>query len=244
MELDFSAQIDRSYCVYFYLREDKTPYYIGMGKRERPFAKHLHREGRGDFKPKNRDLILIVHENLSQREAFDLEVFYIKFYGKKCDGGILINLTDGGEGARHNEETRKKISLMQLGRKASDETKRKMSESRRGRKNSPESMQKAWRTRIENGNNKHSEETKRKLSENHKGLFVGSKSPSARAVLAYDKNKNFIGRFETAREASEKLNLGDCWKHIPAVCKGKRKHTRGFVFKYCQEITEEGEESC
>ena len=104
-----------NYCVYFYLREDGSPYYVGMGRKQRPFARHAHREGKGDFKPNDRDLIFIAHENLSQQEAYDLEIMYIKEYGRKCDGGILINLTEGGQGALHNEETRKKLSQQRIG---------------------------------------------------------------------------------------------------------------------------------
>jgi hypothetical protein len=222
----------KNYCVYFYLREDKTPYYVGRGRKQRPFAKHAHRQDKGDFKPSNLELILIVHENLSQQEAFNLEIKYIKKYGRKCDGGILINLTEGGEGAKHNEETRKKISISHQGKKASEETKRKMSEIRKGKKMPPGSGQKAANTRIVNGNNKHTEETKKKLSESLKGVLVGSKNPAARAIQAFDKNGNFIAEYQTAREAAGDLNIGQCWKHIPAVCKGERKHTCGYVFKY------------
>ena len=233
--------MENNYCVYFYLREDKTPYYVGMGKKQRPFAKHAHRQDKGDFKPDNNDLILIVHENLSQQEAYDLEIKYIKEYGRKCDGGILINLTEGGEGAKHNEETRKKLSLIKTGLKASDETKRKMSEIRKGKKMPPGTGYKAAQTRIANGTDKHSEETRRKMSELAliTGKCKGSKNPAARAILAFDKNNNFISEFSTAREAAEALNIGDCWKHIPAVCKGARKHTCGYVFKYADEISVE-----
>lgn len=226
--------MENNYCVYFYLRQDKTPYYVGMGRKQRPFAKHAHRQDKGDFKPDNNDLILIVHENLSQEEAFELEIKYIAEYGRKSDGGILINLTEGGQGAKHNEETRKKLSISHLGKKASEETKRKMSEIRKGKKMPQGTGQKAAQTRIANGTNKHTDETKKKLSESLKGIFAGSKNPAAKAILAFDKNGNFIAEYETAREAAEALNIGECWKHIPAVCKGERKHTCGYVFKYAQ----------
>ena len=226
--------MENNYCVYFYLREDKTPYYVGMGRKQRPFAKHAHRQGRGDFKPDNNDLILIVHENLSQEEAFELEIKYIAEFGRKCDGGILINLTAGGQGAKHNEETRKKLSFIKTGLKASEETKRKMSETRKGKKMPEGSGQKARQTRIANGTDKHSEETRKKMSEVAllTGKCKGSKNPAAKAILAFDKDGNFIAKYETAREAAVDLNIGQCWKHIPSVCKGERKHTCGYVFKY------------
>jgi group I intron endonuclease len=225
-----------NYCVYFYVREDDSPYYVGMGRKQRPFAKHAHRQDKGDFKPQNIEQIKIVHENLSQEDAYKLEIFYIQKYGRKCDGGILINLTEGGEGAKHNEETRKKLSLIKTGTKASEETKRKMSAIRKGKKMPPGTGQKGALTRLSNGTNKHTENTKKKLSESLKGVFAGSKNPAARAILAFDKSGIFIGQFDTAREAAERLNIGDCWKHIPSVCKGQRKHTNGYVFKYADEV--------
>lgn len=233
--------MENNYCVYFYLREDKTPYYVGMGKKQRPFAKHAHRQNKGDFKPENNDLILIVHENLSQQEAYDLEIKYIKEYGRKCDGGILINLTEGGEGAKHNEETRKKLSLIKTGLKASDETKKKMSEARKGKIRKPESIKKMVETRKANGGFIPTEETRKKMSEVAliTGKCKGSKNPAARPILAFDKNNNFISEFSTAREAAEALNIGSCWKHIPAVCRGQRKHTCGYVFKYADEMSVE-----
>jgi len=229
--------MENNYCVYFYLREDKTPYYVGMGRKQRPFAKHAHRQGKGDFKPKNPELISIIHENLSQQEAYELEIYYIKQYGQKYDGGILINMTQGGEGGKHNEESRKKLSLSKTGTKASEETKRKMSAARIGRKNSPESIAKAVETRKANGSYLPSEQTRQKMSEIGKiNAKYGSKNPAAKAILAFDKDGNFIAEYETAREAAEKLNIGDCWKHIPSVCKGQRKHTNGYVFKYADEV--------
>ena len=227
-----------NYCVYFYLREDRTPYYIGMGRKQRPFAKHAHRQDRGDFKPENPELILLVHENLSQQEAFELEIKYIKQYGRKCDGGILINLTEGGEGAKHNEDTRKKISLSHLGKKVSEETKRKMSIAHKCKIIKPESIMKMVQTRKANGSNIPSDETRKKMSDTaiKTGKSKGSKNPAAKAILAFDRDGNLIAKYDTAREAAEALNIGKCWKHIPSVCKGIRKHTCGYVFKYfCEE---------
>ena len=227
--------MENNYCVYFYLREDKTPYYVGMGRKQRPFAKHAHRQDKGDFKPKNHHLINIIHENLSQQEAYDLEIKYIKEFGRKCDGGILINLTEGGEGAKHNEETRRKISMIQVGRKASDETKRKMSQAHKGRKKSPESIAKAVETRKANGSYLPSEQTRKKMSViGKKNAKYGSDNPAARKVIVFDLKSNFIGQFDTAREAAKKLNINS--SHISSVCKGKRKHTFGYVFKYADKL--------
>jgi hypothetical protein len=209
--------------VYFYVREDDSPYYVGIGKKNRAYTKHAHRSHNIDFKPKSNDRILIVHQNISNEEAKKLEIDYIKQYGRKCDGGILINLTLGGDGRN--------------GDKATEETKRKMSVAHKGKIIKPESISKMVETRKANGSYIPSDETRKKMSEIalKTGKSKGSKNPAARAIVAFDKNGTFIGQYETAREAAEKLNIGNCWKHIPAVCKGQRKHTCGYTFQYVGE---------
>ena len=81
------------YYVYLYLREDKTPYYVGKGKGNRVYSKNRR------LQPPPKDRILIL-DNLTEEEAFRKEINLIKRYGRKDNGtGILANLTDGGEGS-------------------------------------------------------------------------------------------------------------------------------------------------
>jgi hypothetical protein len=85
---------ENEYYVYLYLREDGTPYYVGKGKGNRAYQKH-----RRVSVPKNNDKIVFAHTNLSEDDAFKKEIELILQYGRKDTGtGILINLTDGGEG--------------------------------------------------------------------------------------------------------------------------------------------------
>ena len=83
------------YYTYAYLREDKTPYYIGKGKNKRAYSK---RDRVVPLPPKDR--ILILKQNLTEEEAFKHEIYMIAIFGRKDLGtGILRNLTDGGDGA-------------------------------------------------------------------------------------------------------------------------------------------------
>lgn len=83
--------------VYKYLREDGTPYYIGKGSGDRAYKKWSKK----DIKPPaDTTRIVIVEQDLTEDQAFDLEKKLIAEYGRKDLGtGILHNKTDGGEGS-------------------------------------------------------------------------------------------------------------------------------------------------
>ena len=85
------------YYTYAYLREDKTPYYIGKGEGNRAYVAHKRKNGQ-DFKPKNRNQIIILKNFNFEKEAYEHEKYMIFIYGLKINGGLLINLTMGGDG--------------------------------------------------------------------------------------------------------------------------------------------------
>jgi group I intron endonuclease len=150
------------YYTYAYLREDKTPYYIGKGQGKRIYSKQKHIKP-----PKDKSRIIYLKQNLTEAEAFRHEIYMIDVFGRIDLGtGILHNLTDGGEGpsgAIRSDETRKKLSERQKGEKNhnygkthSEETLKKLSVSKSG-ENNP------------NYGKTHSEETRIKMSEAQKG---------------------------------------------------------------------------
>lgn len=134
------------YYVYAYLRTKDsdtalsgTPYYIGYGKNRRAFDKH-HKIP----VPKDKSKIVFLYENLSQQEAKELEIQTISKYGRKDKGtGILLNLTDGGEGVSgmiHSDNTKELMSQKKIGennnffgKKHSEETRKRMSLAKKGK---------------------------------------------------------------------------------------------------------------
>jgi hypothetical protein len=82
--------------TYAYLREDRTPYYIGKGQKRRAYKKGSNEAIK---LPKDKSRIIILKKNLTEKEAFKHEKYMIAVFGRKNNGtGILRNLTDGGEG--------------------------------------------------------------------------------------------------------------------------------------------------
>jgi hypothetical protein len=95
------------YYTYAYLREDRTPYYIGKGKGNRVYKKN-----RITKPPKDKSRIIFLKQNLTEEEAFKHEMYMIAVFGRIDLGtGILRNLTDGGEGGsnRGTPEQRSEI---------------------------------------------------------------------------------------------------------------------------------------
>lgn len=93
----------------------------------------------------------------------------------------LINLTEGGDGCVgfiHNQETRDKLRLINLGRKHTEEFKKAMSKRLKGVPHSKEHSAKIARA---NTGKKASEETKKRLSESHKGIMQSEESKRKRS---------------------------------------------------------------
>jgi hypothetical protein len=116
----------KTFYTYAFLREDKTPYYIGKGTNKRIKEKRQ----RCCNLPIDKSRIIILKQNLSEEEAFRHEVYLIAIYGRKDLGtGILHNRTNGGEGIsghKHSEKTRAKMSAAKKGKEFSPEHRAKL----------------------------------------------------------------------------------------------------------------------
>jgi group I intron endonuclease len=132
-------------------------------KMHRAFNKH----GRDNF---SIECIAVCSDQIT---ADYLETLYIKEYDSIKNG---YNIKDGGSAGKHSEESKKKISLSNIGKHnipASEEKKKQISQSLKGRKMSQEHIDNRSKSMIDGGKRKGiplSEMTKRKLSESHKGI--------------------------------------------------------------------------
>jgi len=215
--------------TYAYLREDKTPYYIGKGKRNRAYNKHQ----KGISVPKDKSRIIFLKQNLTETEAFRHEIYMIAVFGRKDLGtGILRNMTNGGEGAsgyKFSEESKEKIRQKAKGRKYSEKTKQKLSELRKGKKIHSEEWKKIQSEKMK-GNTyglgiKPSPETLRKRSEKLKGRKVSEEtkrkmSESGKVKIFSEEHKKNIGKASEGRKHSEesKRKLKEINKNRKFVC--------------------------
>jgi hypothetical protein len=105
----------KNFYVYQYLNEDGTPFYIGKGSKNRINESHAPWINLPPI-----DRRIVIRDNLTENEAFDLELELIKKFGRKIDGGILENIKItrwvAQSGWNHSEETKKKISEKNTGK--------------------------------------------------------------------------------------------------------------------------------
>ena len=215
------------YYTYAYLREDKTPYYIGKGKGVR-----IYKKKKGEVNPpKDKSRIIFLKQNLTEQEAFKHERYMIVVFGRKnLRTGILRNKTDGGEGPSNPSiETRRKMSDAKKGKLLSEEHKRKM---REAHKNPSEEFRKKISYANKGENNpmygkKHSEETKQKISKMRKGK--NTKPPTNTAEYEFISPEGKVMKGKNISEFARIYNLNV--SALYDIKRGRRKQYNGWKLK-------------
>ena len=179
-------KIERKYYVYGYIRLDTNTYfYIGKGKDNRYLRLDNRKQHFMNIYNKVDCVVEILRDNLTEDEAFQLEVdviydlvfnegysIDIKGIKKNSNGCHLVNCTWGGEGTsglsiKQSQETIDRRVTKNTGKKRTNEQKERLSKSRQKRlRENPSELEKLKTCRIGYVT---SDETKRKLSELKKG---------------------------------------------------------------------------
>ena len=212
--------------------------YIGITK-QKPVKRWLHGQG---YAKQNYffNAILkygwdnITHEvlftGLTKEQAEKKEVELISKY-KSNQRAFGYNIEKGGNankvsdetkeklrkaniGKHHNEETRKKLSLLESERWKNDEYRRNQIEKRQGK----EPWNKGKITPLE---------ARQKQRDAKLGKYVGAKHWNAKSVINLDTGEVF----ESIGLASKSLGVKNGSK-IVLVCKGKRKTAHGYRWAY------------
>jgi mannose/fructose/N-acetylgalactosamine-specific phosphotransferase system component IIB len=224
--------------LYRHIRLDKNePFYIGIGSDEK-FKRANEKSRRNkiwnDIVSKTDYKIEILFENLTWEQACEKEKEFIALYGRiNKKTGVLVNLTDGGEGTKgviKSIELRKSISERQLGEKNhmygkthTDEVKRIISETHKGNKVNLGRIQ--------------SEETKRKKSESVKKAYenpdlikklsdirIGGQNVRAKRVINTITNKIY----DCIRHAFLDSKLTCSEMHFASMLSGRKTNKTNF----------------
>ena len=149
------------YYVYEWIRLDTNePFYVGKGCGGRCYSFKGRNQYFNNMVNSSKNIpiaVNILHDNLDEQTAYDLECWYINEY-KYIIGYNLVNINDGGEGGTLCGENHPN-----WGKHLSEETKKKMSDANKG-ENHPFYGK------------HHSEESKKKISENHADMS-GTNNP-------------------------------------------------------------------
>lgn len=228
---------ERCFYVYGLHYPDGRIFYVGKGKGDRIYD-HVTdaRAGRCRNKHLQSTILKIerqggkvryekFHQNLSEEIALEKERQLIAEHGRRCAGGTLVNLSEGGEGSsgyKHTEEARRKIGELsrgntyRRGKKMTEEQRRRVSEGHKGqvpamkgKTHTEEARAKIKAARALQVSpmkgRKHSEESKQKMSSSKKGITAWNKGVPANPERMAEMHSKWRGCKQTP-EAIAKIS--------------------------------------
>lgn len=251
---------EKKYYVYaWYIKESNEIFYIGKGSGKR----HLTRKRENKFfmnvlNSHDCDSI-ILKNNLTEKEAFQLEIVLIDYYRKRSR--LFTNIADGGENppkmcGKRPTEWKENIrkGLMEAYKKhpeyskASSERMKNFLKTDAGKaflKKSLESrstreFKEILSIKCRAANNtleyrkRHSELMKKVYSsEELRDRERGKNNPRSQGVYQLDVDGTFIKEYDTITQASKETGIGIA--RISDVARGNRKTAGGFVWKFSND---------
>ena len=203
--------------TYAYLREDRTPYYIGKGEGRRAYKKRKGEIG----KPTDKTRIIFLKQNLTEEEAFRHEIYMIAVFGRKnVETGILRNRTNGGDGLsgyKHSDEALLSLRERMVGNQFSKgyvhsiETRQKISKANKGRVHTEERNKKISMSHM---GKIISEETKQKLREHNVKYLYEIKDPEGNIYIT-DNLNHFCKMNGLDTAAMQRVCFGKQKSHTP-----------------------------
>lgn len=155
--------------VYSHTRLDKDEiFYIGIGSDE-DYKRAFSLQGRNrhwyNIIRKTDYEVNIIHTELTWEEACKREIELIKKLGRQKDGGILVNLTEGGDGFKSNHSQKTKDQIRDFYKGKSYEEIYGEERAAEQRENRRESVTHVWESRTE----EQKKEISKKISEKTTG---------------------------------------------------------------------------
>lgn len=185
----------------------------GKGYKIGVFKKAIDKYGWNNFNH------IVLYEHLTKEDACLKEQELIKQYNT-MDSNYGYNLCEGGNltfGYHHTKISKEKMSMAKKGIYKG--------------KNNPMYGKSGVLAPMYG---KHlTEEHKRKISEAKKGNTKPYEEKLGKQIDQYDINGNFIKTWGSISQIERELKIKGT--HISRVCRGKRKTTGGYVFKYHQK---------
>jgi hypothetical protein len=225
------------YYLYRHIRLDNNaPFYIGIGTKPKnatnsEYCRSTTHNSRSTYwkniTAKTKYEVEILLESDDYEFVKQKEIEFIALYKRiDCCEGILVNMTDGGDGT--------------INRVCSEETRNKISITNTGRVLSPETIMKIIENRKSTLGYKHTEENKAKMSELKKGIKPSQESIDKRAetmkgwrnlrvakeVHKYTLDGEYIESYMTMIDAKN-----ECGCDVYNAVTGRNKTSGGFLWR-------------
>lgn len=218
----------------------KDVFYIGIGS-DTEYKRANNLSDRSAFckniNKKHGTSVSIIVDNISWQDAVKWEIYLIGLYGRRDTGsGILVNLTDGGEGPVGvivSKESRLKISI---------KTKQYIEQNRevvleRIKKASQSSRLKDYyiSRRGKPSGYKHTEENRLKMSLSKIGKKISKEllDKMSKKIIQKSMDGNVVKIWDSANQVQRETNFSQ--GNISRCCNGEYKQSYGYKWEYYKQ---------